>query len=431
MYYPHHYQAGKKYPLVLMIHGGPHGADMDGFADRMAYPYNLFAQKGVFILCPNYHGSSNYGLAWGESISGGHYNDYEWIDCDRGVDAMIARGFVDPDKLGVMGWSNGSIITIEITTHTTRYKVASAGAGDVDWTSDWGNCQFGDAFDEYYLGTTPLANPDFYMKKSPLFKMGKVTTPTIIFFGTIDRQVPTEQGWLHYQALRHIGKTPVKFILFPGEAHGPRKFWHQRRKMVEEQAWFNKYLFGTPGNKNESLKRGSPLAAMLKLQRAGTPPETVRRGGIAIGRFEVTRAQFATFQKFPPWLFKPPSGQDFLVLLDGLALPGVIGAEVQGPIIRLPSQYIGRFAAATIFVNAPTTALLIYFVLRVNGAPVPGWTLQTFARAATNLSIDFEGRVDMPQSCVMDVVIRNRAAVAFTVGAQITGWSWPATTLEA
>ncbi|MCP4902919.1 MAG: hypothetical protein GY906_38645 [bacterium] len=143
------------------------------------------------------------------------------------------------------------------------------------------------------------------------------------------------------------------------------------------------------------------------------------------------QATVATFQKFPPWLFKPPSGQDFLELADGLALPAIIGAQVQGPIIRLPSQYIGRFAAATIFVDAPTTALLIDFVLRINGAPVPGWTMQTFARAATNLSIDFEGRVDMPQSAVMDIVIINRAAVAFTVGAQITGWSWPATTLEA
>jgi len=296
LYYPHHYVAGKRYPLVLSIHGGPHGADMDRFSDRMGYPNNLFAQRGAFVLKPNYHGSSNYGLAWGESISGGHYNDYEWIDCDRGVDAMIARGLVDPEKLGVMGWSNGSIITIEITTHTTRYKVASAGAGDVDWISDWANCQFGDSFDEYYLGTTPLADPQFYLKKSPLFRMDKVRTPTIIFFGTIDRQVPTEQGWQHYRALQHLGNTDVKFILFPGEAHGPRKYAHQRRKMVEELAWFDKYLFGTYKEKNESLKPASPLAAALKLASGAETPETVRRGDIAVGRFEVTRAQFAAFR---------------------------------------------------------------------------------------------------------------------------------------
>ena len=279
-----------------MIHGGPHGADMDRWSGRMGYPHQLFAQDGAFLLKPNYHGSSNYGLAWGESISGGKYNDLEWIDCDRGVDAMIDRGIVDPDRLGVMGWSNGSIITIEITTRTTRYKVASAGAGDVNWVSDWANCQFGDSFDEYYLGGTPLDKTQLYMKKSPLFRMDRVTTPTIIFFGTIDRQVPTEQGWQHFRALQHLGKTGVKFILFPGEAHGPRKYGHQRRKVVEEQAWFDKYLFHSGPAVDESLKPTSPLAAALKLKAAGDTPETVERGKIRIGRFEVTRTQFAAFR---------------------------------------------------------------------------------------------------------------------------------------
>jgi len=296
LYYPLGYEEGRKYPLVLMIHGGPHGTDMDRWSARSGYPHPLFSQRGAFILKPNYHGSGNYGLEWGESISGGAYNDLEWIDCERGVDAMIERGFADPDQLGVMGWSNGSIITIEITTRTTRYKVASAGAGDVNWLSDWANCQFGDSFDQYYLGTTPLDDPEFYMKKSPFFRMDKVVTPTIIFFGTIDRQVPTEQGWQHFRALQHLGKTDTKFILFPGEAHSPRQYGHQRRKVVEELAWFDKYLFKPGGTPSESLRPDSPLAAALKLKAAGDTPATVDRGAIKIGRFEVTRAQFAAFR---------------------------------------------------------------------------------------------------------------------------------------
>jgi dipeptidyl aminopeptidase/acylaminoacyl peptidase len=296
LYYPHNYEAGKKYPLVLMIHGGPHGTDMDSWSERWGYPHQLFAQRGAFILKPNYHGSGNYGLEWGESITGGQYNELEWIDCERGVDALIAKGLVDPEKLGTMGWSNGSIITIEITTRTTRYKAASAGAGDVNWISDWGNCQFGHSFDDLYLGTTPLADPEFYLKKSPLFRMDKVVTPTIIYFGTIDRQVPTEQGWQHYRALQHLGKTDTKFILFPGEAHGPRKYGHQHRKMTTELEWFDKYLFKTAEAKNEAMKPGSPLAAALKLKSAGDIPETVPRDEIAIGRFEVTRAQYAAFK---------------------------------------------------------------------------------------------------------------------------------------
>ncbi len=295
LYYPHNYAAGKKYPLVVMIHGGPSSVDVDSFSERMAYPHNLMAQRGAFIFKPNYHGSSQYGLKWLESIGGGNYNDLEWIDVETGVDSLIAKGLVDPDKLGVMGWSNGSIITIELTTRTTRYKVASAGAGDVNWISDWGNAVFGRAFDDYYFGRSPLEDPQFYIKKSPLFRMDKVRTPTIIFFGTEDKQVPTEQGWQHYRALQQLGKTDVKFILFPGEAHGPRKLVHQRRKLEEELAWFDKYLFKTAAESNEALKPESPLAAALKKKAAGKQPETVVRGSIEIGRFEITRAQYAAF----------------------------------------------------------------------------------------------------------------------------------------
>ncbi len=287
LYYPHNYQPGRKHPLVVMIHGGPHGADTDHFGESWGEPHQLLAQRGAFILKPNYHGSALYGLAWGESISGGNYNELEWIDVERGVDSLIARGLADPDKLGVMGWSNGSIITIELTTRTTRYKVASAGAGDVNWISDWGNCVFGHSFDDYYIGGTPLDNPQLYIRKSPLFRMDKVVTPTIIFFGTEDKQVPTEQGWQHFRALQHHGKTDVRFILFPGEAHGPRKYVHQRRKVEEEMAWFDKYLFGTAGDRNEALKPDSPLSAALERARLGAVPATVARGEIEIGRFEI------------------------------------------------------------------------------------------------------------------------------------------------
>lgn len=295
LYYPHQYEAGKRYPLVVMIHGGPHGHDADAFRESWGYPHQLMAQRGAFILKPNYHGSSGYGLKFGESISGGKYNDLEWIDVEKGVDHLIAKGLVDKDKLGVMGWSNGSIITIELTTRTNRYKAAGAGAGNVNWISDWGNAVFGDSFDSYYLGTTPMDNPELYMKKSPLFRMDKVTTPTIIFFGTEDKQVPTEQGWQHYRALQHYGKTDVKFLLFPGEAHGLRRLAFQQRKLEEELRWFDRHLFGTLKDENEALKKESALAAALKVQRLGDIPEVAEHGVIHIGRFEVTRAQFKAF----------------------------------------------------------------------------------------------------------------------------------------
>ncbi len=310
LYYPHHHEAGKKYPLVLMIHGGPTGFDMDSWDENWGSPTNLFNQRGAFVLKPNYHGSGNYGLKWAESIGEGKYYDLEVPDIEMGVDALIARGLVDPDRLGTMGWSNGAILTIALTVNSTRYKAASAGAGDVEWISDWGNVDFGAAFDNYYLGKPPIDDPELYIRKSPIFKMKNMRTPTIIFFGTEDRNVPTSQGWTHYRTLQQLGQTDVRFILFPGEAHGPRKLTHQRRKVEEELAWFDKYLFKADKPKNEAFKDDSPLGAKLKrqkikkvglrygiLEKKTLAPEVVRYQGLELGRFEVTRAQYAAFDK--------------------------------------------------------------------------------------------------------------------------------------
>jgi dipeptidyl aminopeptidase/acylaminoacyl peptidase len=310
LYYPHNYEAGKKYPLVVMIHGGPAGADFDAWSESWAYGANLMAQRGAFVMKPNYHGSSDYGLKFVESIGNGNYYDLEVPDIEKGVDSLIAKGLVDADKLGALGWSNGSILTIALTVNSTRYKVASAGAGDVDWVSDWGNCLFGASFDNYYFGKTPFEDLQLYIKKSPFYRMDKVRTPTIIFFGTEDKQVPTQQGWMHYRALQQLGNTDVRFILFPGESHSPQKLVHQRRKLEEELAWFDKYLFKTLKDENPAFKPDSPLAVALKMKNAKADgaryglmmksvlvPEVVKRGKLEVGRFEITRAQYAQFDR--------------------------------------------------------------------------------------------------------------------------------------
>jgi hypothetical protein len=187
--------------------------------------------------------------------------------------------------------------------------VASTGAGDVEWISDWANVDFGAAFDNYYFGAAPYEDPQRYIELSPFFRMKQVKTPTIIYFGTEDRNVPTDQGWSHFRALQQIGQVPVKFILFPGETHGIRKLAHQRRKVTEDLTWFDRYLFGTFEAESEALKKGSPLAEALKraeiakaddgrygtLSRGKLIPEVIEYKGVALGRFEVTRAQFAAF----------------------------------------------------------------------------------------------------------------------------------------
>jgi len=321
LYYPTNYEAGKKYPLITAIHGGPAGHDADAWADSWAYPTNLLTQRGAFILKPNYHGSSNYGLKWVESICCGKYYDLETPDINAGVDYLIAKEFVDPNKVATLGWSNGSILSTSlITTYPDRYKVASVGAGDIEWISDWGNVLFGDSFDSYYFGKSPMEDPELYIRKSPFFKMDKVKAPVLIFHGTQDTNVPPAQSWSYFRVLQYYDKVPVKFVVFPGEPHGPRKLTHQMRKVDEEVAWFDKYFFKSAKPENEAFKKDSPLAAQIKkqgLQRFGVyfgvgrtcssrehpennyvatlTPETTKRGSLEIGRTEVTRTQYTNF----------------------------------------------------------------------------------------------------------------------------------------
>jgi len=266
-------------------------------------------------LRPNYHGSNNYGLKWVESICCGKYYDLETPDINLGVDYLIGKGLVDQDKVATMGWSNGSILSTSlITNYPARYKVASVGAGDIEWISDWGNVMFGDSFDSYYFGKSPMEDPELYIRKSPFFKMDKVQASVLIFHGTADNNVPPAQSWSYFRVLQYYGKVPVKFVVFPGEPHGPRKLTHQMRKVEEEMAWFDQYFFKTTPPPNEALKSDSPLDAALRTktmgrigENYGVPfagkgksvliPEVVKRGDLEIGRFEITRAQFNIFDR--------------------------------------------------------------------------------------------------------------------------------------
>ena len=313
LYYPTNYESGKKYPLITAIHGGPQGVDEDLWGESWAYPLQLLTQRGSFVLRPNYHGSSGYGLKWSESICCGKYYDLETPDINAGVDFLIGKGLVDADRIATMGWSNGSILSTSlITTYPDRYKVAAVGAGDIEWISDWGNVAFGDSFDSYYFGKSPMEDPQLYINKSPFFKMDKVKAPVLIFHGTADTNVPPAQSWSYFRVLQYYGKVPVKFVLFPGEPHGPRKLTHQMRKVEEEVAWFDKYFFKTGKVENEAVKEGSPLDGALRAKNVarsgmsyGTSvsangknvliPEVVKRGDLEIGRYEVTRAQFVQF----------------------------------------------------------------------------------------------------------------------------------------
>jgi len=305
--YPLDWKAGEKRPLILEIHGGPNECDRDSWQADWSEPALLWRQRGAFVLKANYHGSACYGLDWVESIAG-HYYELEIPDLEAGVDAVIARSLVDPERLASAGWSNGGILTVELLTRSKRYRAASVGAADVEWISDWGNVDFGASFDNYYFGAPPWEKPQVYVEKSPFFRLPQVTTPTLVFSGTEDRNVPPHESWSLFRALQQIGKAPTRLVLFPGEPHSLAKVAHQRRKLEEELDWFDRYLLDKPRARRAAIKDGTPLAGLLgraKAARVGSAfgrqvngvlvPETVSFHGLDVGRFEVTQAQFAAF----------------------------------------------------------------------------------------------------------------------------------------
>jgi dienelactone hydrolase len=294
------------------IHGGPFGADYLCWNPSWYDVTDYYCQEGAFVLSPNYHGSSNYGLEFAESIANGKYYEYPIEDIENGIDDLIAKGLVDGERIGLKGWSNGAILTLALIAQSPRYKAAASGAGGAEWTADWASCAFGDSFGRYYFGGTPLQNPDLYRKLAPIFDFNKVTTPTIIFHGDIDTAVPTLHGWMQFRALQSYAKTDVRFVLFPGEEHSIRENAHKMRKVEEEAAWFAKYLFGKPEPIGEIpvARPGTQLERLIQLSSAANDgdrfgvttagtllPEMVEFSAHVISKFEITRAQFAEFKQ--------------------------------------------------------------------------------------------------------------------------------------
>ncbi len=309
--YPLGWKEGEAAPLILATHGGPASRSRDAWSQSWATPVLLWRQRGAFILQVNYHGSTGYGLEWVESIKG-HYYELEYPDLETGVDHLIQQGLVDPERLAAAGWSNGGILTADLITKDQRFKAASVGAADVEWLSDWANVAFGATFDNYYFGGTPWEATQAYLDKSPFFRLTQVTTPTVIYTGTEDTNVPPHESWSTFRALQQIGKAPVRLVVFPGEPHGLRKLPFQKRKIEEDLAWFDRYLFdrepeGLRGI--EAVHDGTLLSALLERAGAATSPEgvlgaaadgvpvpeTASLTGLEVGRFEVTRAQWAAF----------------------------------------------------------------------------------------------------------------------------------------
>jgi dipeptidyl aminopeptidase/acylaminoacyl peptidase len=229
--------------LIVHVHGGPAAAVTDRWFNYPLWNFNLLSSRGAFVFSPNFHGSSDYGLDWAESVIG-RLTKLEVQDVEQGVDYLIQQGLVAPDKLALSGWSYGGGLVGALTVATNRYKAAISGDGPIDWVNYWARSDVGASFCGNYFGKSPLEDPSALMRASSFYQMANVTTPTLIFFGANDSRVPVEQGWMYYRALQRTGKAEARFVLFPEEGHGPSKISSLRRTIEEELAWYDKYLFG-------------------------------------------------------------------------------------------------------------------------------------------------------------------------------------------
>lgn len=249
LYYPSGYEPGKQYPLVLMIHGGPFNVDLAEWPSNTysIYPYQVMAQRGAFVLAPNYHGSSEYGLDFARSIRDGKYYEFPVSDLEGAIDRLTELGMVDENRLGTLGWSNGSILSNALIARDQRFKAASLGAGGDEWLSLWGPAAQGYSLTQYYFGASPIENPELYKDPAmaPFYDAPNVTTPAVMYQGDVDQNVPPGMTWNAFRALQKYGKAPVDLFIFPGEGHDPILRSHQKRKITEDLKLFDKYLFGS------------------------------------------------------------------------------------------------------------------------------------------------------------------------------------------
>ena len=238
---PPGYDPSRKYPLLVVIHGGPTGMDnLVSSADRY-YPVERFAAKGALVLRPNYRGSAGYGEKF-RSLNVRNLGLGDYADVISGVDYLIAKGMVDKDRVGAMGWSQGGYISAFITTYSDRFKAVSVGAGISDWMTYYVNTDI-HPFTRQYLKATPWDDPEIYQKTSPIFYVKNAKTPTLIQHGDQDKRVPPPNSFELYQALKDRG-VPAKLILYKGFGHPINKPKQQRAVMEHNYDWFSRYIWG-------------------------------------------------------------------------------------------------------------------------------------------------------------------------------------------
>jgi len=256
--YPVGYTAGKRYPLVANIHGGPAGAWTQNFPGTYGNYAHVWAGKGWLVFLPNVRGSSGYGekflLANVRDWGGGDYQDIQ-----SGLDELVKRGLADPDKMGQTGWSYGGYMTAWTLTQTNRFKAVMVGAGLTDMFSMYSTNDLQRVL-EGYFGAQPWDDLPAYARASAMTFIKQAKTPTLILHGGNDQRVPIGQAQELYMGLRK-NNVPAQLVFFPREGHGLSEPRHQLDKMKREYAWFAKYVLGL---EQPEEKKNTPVTAENK-----------------------------------------------------------------------------------------------------------------------------------------------------------------------
>jgi dipeptidyl aminopeptidase/acylaminoacyl peptidase len=236
--YPLDFDASKRYPMVVSVHGGP-SSDQ-----RLAWPSRwtgAIPSQGYFLFLPNPRGS--YGF--GEKFTQGNVKDFgggDLRDILSGVDEALKAAPIDKARLGIIGWSYGGYMTMWAVTQTSRFAAAVAGAGIVDWRSYYGQNKI-DTWMLPFFGASVYDDPAVYARSSPIEFIKKVQTPTLVLHGERDSEVPTPQGYEFWHALKAL-HVETQLVIYPDEGHDIRRLDHQHDIVRRSVGWFDRYLGG-------------------------------------------------------------------------------------------------------------------------------------------------------------------------------------------
>ncbi len=233
---PPGFDPSKKYPLVLEIHGGP----FSNYGDRFDFEKQQLAAKGYVVLYTNPRGSTSYGEEFGNLIHHSYPGD-DFYDLNSGVDAVVARGYIDPNRLYVTGGSGGGVLTCWTVGHTTRFRAAVAAYPVINWVSWVLTADIAAFGTKYWFPGLPWDNAAHYESRSLLSVVKNVKTPTLILTGEEDFRTPMSESEQYFQALKLLG-VETALMRVPGESHGIRRRpSHWMAKIAAISGWFEEH----------------------------------------------------------------------------------------------------------------------------------------------------------------------------------------------